>query len=271
MTVKYTGKTDDKAKLFLVTIGINEYRNPKYNLNYATADADAFESAMTSGAKSVFETIHNVKIRNKDFDKKNILTALEAVQQESKEQDMLIFYYAGHGVMSEGATQDPDFFLVPHDVTQLYGRDDMLHGKAISASDLKEISRKINAQKQVFILDACQSAAALDAVTRRGVAEERAIAQLARSTGTFWITATGSEQFATEFESLGHGVFTYALVEGLNGKADGGNPDNKITVRELNAYLESRVPELAEKYKGTPQFPSGYSFGNDFPLVVYKN
>ncbi|HRX00430.1 MAG TPA: caspase family protein, partial [Cyclobacteriaceae bacterium] len=156
------------------------------------------------------------------------------------------------------------------DVTQLYGRDDMLAEKALSATELKEISRKINAQKQVFILDACQSAAALDAVTRRGVAEERAIAQLARSTGTFWITATGSEQFATEFESLGHGVFTYALIEGLQGKADGGNPDNKITVRELNAYIESRVPELAEEYKGTPQFPSGYSFGNDFPLVIYK-
>lgn len=271
ITVKYTGKTDDKAKLFLVTIGINEYKNPKYNLNYAIADADAFENAMSEGAKPVFETIQNVKIRNNDFNKKNILTALETVQRESSEQDMLIFYYAGHGVMSEGAAKDSDFFLVPHDVTQLYGRDDLLYEKAISATELKDISRKINAQKQVFILDACQSAAALDAVTRRGVAEERAIAQLARSTGTFWITATGSEQYATEFESLGHGVFTYALVEGLNGKADGGNQDNKITVRELNAYLESRVPELAEEYKGSPQFPSGYSFGNDFPLVIYKN
>ena len=58
--------------------------------------------------------------------------------------------------------------------------------------------------------------------------EERAIAQLARSTGTYWITATGSDQFATEFEELGHGVFTYSLIEGLKGMADNG--DSKITI-----------------------------------------
>ncbi len=195
---------------------------------------------------------------------------MEKVQKEAHEQDMLIFYYAGHGMMSEGTTREIEFFIVPHDVTQLYGKDEMLFDKAISASEIKEISRKINAQKQVFILDACQSAGALDAMARRGVAEERAIAQLARSTGTFWITATGSEQFATEFEALGHGIFTYAVIEGLQGKADGLNPDKSITVRELTAYIESRVPELSEKYKGKLQFPSSYSFGNDFPLVLYE-
>lgn len=268
MTINYTGKTDAKPRLYLVTVGVNEYRNPKYNLNYALADADAFETTLAQGAAGVFDDVKKITLRNSQFTKAGIINALKSVQDESNEQDMMIFYYAGHGVMSQ--TGQSDFFIVPHDVTQLYGRDDMLAEKALSATELKEISRKINAQKQVFILDACQSAAALDAVTRRGVAEERAIAQLARSTGTFWITATGSEQFATEFESLGHGVFTYALIEGLQGKADGGNPDNKITVRELNAYIESRVPELAEEYKGTPQFPSGYSFGNDFPLVIYK-
>jgi len=269
MVVKYTGKTDEDPRLFLMTVGINEYYNPKYNLNYAIADANAFEKAIIDGASGVFNKIENIEVRNADFTKSEIVATLNKIKQEANEQDMFIFYYAGHGVMSQGTNQEPDFYIVPHDVTQLYGRDDMLNEKAISASELKDISKNINAQKQVFILDACQSAAALDVMAHRGVAEERAIAQLARSTGTFWITATGSEQFATEFESLGHGVFTYALVEGLSGKADGLNPDQKITVRELNAYIEQRVPALAEEYKGTPQFPSGYSFGNDFPLVVY--
>jgi uncharacterized caspase-like protein len=102
----------------------------------------------------------------------------------------------------------------------------------------------------------------------RGAAEEKALAQLARSTGTFWITATGSQQFATEFAELGHGVFTYSLIEGLAGKADNG--DKRITIKELSAYIENRVPELSEKYKGTSQFPSGYSFGNDFPVGIIK-
>ena len=53
----------------------------------------------------------------------------------------------------------------------------MLH----AAKELQEFSTKIPAQKQLYILDACQSAGALDAVAMRGAAEEKAIAQLARS------------------------------------------------------------------------------------------
>ena len=103
----------------------------------------------------------------------------------------------------------------------------------------------------------------------RGAAEEKAIAQLARSSGTHWLTASGSEQFATEFAQLGHGAFTYALLEGLSGRADTG--DGRITVNELKAFLESEVPEITQKHKGTPQFPSSYGFGQDFPVVIKTN
>ncbi|MBS1491786.1 MAG: hypothetical protein JSS93_14790 [Bacteroidetes bacterium] len=54
----------------------------------------------------------------------------------------------------------------------------------------------------------------------------------------------------------------------MKGKA--ANNENRITVKGLSAYVEERVPELSEKYKGTAQYPSGYSFGNDFPIVVVK-
>lgn len=270
LIVKYKGITDEAPKLYLVTVGINEYRNPKYNLNYAIADANAFTEAISTGASGMFDQIEHINIRNADFTKSGIMDALSEVRDSIHEQDLLVFYYAGHGVMSAGLNSEAEFYLVPNDITQLYGKDDVLKELAVSASDLRELSKSVNAQKQVFILDACQAAAALDVIASRGVSEERAIAHLARSTGTFWITATGSEQFATEFESLGHGVFTYALLEGLSGKADGVNPDKRITVRELSAYVESRVPQLSEQYKGKPQFPSGYSFGNDFPIVVYE-
>lgn len=263
--VTYQGKSDEKAKLFLLTIGVNEYKNPKYNLNFAVADATAFEKEIQKGGRGLFETIVVKSIRDNKASKAEIIKAFTEIQKQAKEQDMLIFYYAGHGTMSDGKDSESQFYLIPHDVTQLYGKDELLKEKAISANELKELSKNVNAQKQVFILDACQSAGAIDVMVR-GAAEEKALAQLARSTGTFWITATGSEQFASEFKELGHGVFTYSLLEGLQGKADNG--DKRITIKELSAYIENRVPEVSEKYKGTAQFPSGYSFGNDFPIAI---
>ena len=95
-----------------------------------------------------------------------------------------------------------------------------------------------------------------------------AIIQLARSSGTVLLSASGTQQFAVEFEQLGHGVFTYSLLEALDGKADGGSRDNKITVNELKAYMEDRVPELSQKYGGSAQYPTGFSSGQDFPVSI---
>jgi len=266
--INYESNVEEKPKLYLITIGINEYKNTRYNLNYAVTDADAFEEKIMSGTNSLFDSIKRYTIRNDYAIKSNIMSVMNSISLVANEQDMLIFYYAGHGVMSEGMVGEPTFYIVPHNVTRLYGADERLIENAISADQLKEFSATLNAQKQVFILDACQSAGAIQNMAR-GAVEERAIAQLARSTGTFWITATGSDQFALEFEKLGHGVFTYALIEGLGGKADGGNSDKKITVKELSAYIENRVPELSDEYKGKPQYPAGFSYGNDFPIVIY--
>ena len=195
----------------------------------------------------------------------NIENTFKEIIKDCKPKDVFLFYYAGHGVMS---TESKDFYIVPYDVLQLYGADDALAQKGISARELQEYSKNIPAQKQLFILDACQSAGALEAISMRGAAEEKAIAQLARSTGTHWLTASGTEQFATEFSQLGHGVFTYALLQGLKGGA--ADSQKLITINELKAYLETQVPELTQKYKGTAQYPASYGLGNDFPVEIIK-
>jgi len=251
-------------QMHLMVIGIDAYKNPKYNLNYAVADANAFKEAVTIGMKPIISKVNTYFIENSNANKTFIFEQLNTISQEAKPQDIFLFYYAGHGVVTQDASKE--FYLVPFDVTQLYGAEESLKQKGISAKELKAIASNILAQKQLYILDACQSAGALSAVASRGVVEEKAIAQLARSTGTHWLTASGSDQYATEFDELGHGVFTYALLEALSGKADSG--DNKVTVNELKAYLESRVPEISEQYKGSPQYPSSFGFGQDFPVSV---
>jgi hypothetical protein len=257
-------QTSAGLQLHLLIVGVNVYKNPKYNLNYAVADATAVKEKIEAQTKSMFTAVNVKFILNNQALKSSIGEAFRELSAKAGPRDVLIFYYAGHGVMTSDAK--PEFFLVPHDVTQLYGADDALRQKGVSSAELQEFAKLMPAQKQLFILDACQSAGALTTVAMRGAAEEKAIAQLARSTGTHWLTASGSEQFATEFAQLGHGAFTYALLEGLKGRADSG--DGRITVNELKAFLESEVPEITQKHKGTPQFPSSYGFGQDFPIAV---
>ncbi|MGB4935721.1 MAG: caspase family protein [Ferruginibacter sp.] len=252
-------------QLYLFVVGVNTYKNPKYTLNYAQADATSFTEAITAGSQGLFSKIHTTVLKDAEATRDGITAAFEKIKAAARPQDLFIFYYAGHGVVNDNR----EFFLVPYDVTQLYGNDGALAQKGFSAAALQQMSKDIKAQKQLFILDACQSAGALEAVAgARGAAEEKAIAQLARSTGTQWLTASGSEQYASEFSQLGHGSFTYCLLEGFKGEADQG--DKKLTVKELDAYLQNKVPEITQKYKGTPQYPSSYSYGNDFPIIIIK-
>jgi hypothetical protein len=251
-------------RLHLVVVGINAYANPRHALNYAVEDARSFAENMRAQAESIFARVESTLLLDANASRERILKSLESLVDSSKPRDVLVFYYAGHGVMS-GASE-PEFYLVPPDITQLYGNDALLAERGVSATELRELAARIPAQKQLFLLDACQSAGALRSVAMRGAAEEKAIAQLARSTGTYWLTATGSEQFAAEFETLGHGVFTYSLLEALRGAGDDG--DGQLTVRELDAFLQTRVPELTREHRGTPQYPASYGFGQDFPLSL---
>ncbi|MCP5529336.1 MAG: caspase family protein [Opitutaceae bacterium] len=250
--------------LHVVTIGVNTYQNPAYNLNYARADATAVDAALRARLGPLFTRTHFHTLYDAEATRANILATLDTVKREAGPRDTFVLYYAGHGVMSE--EDDPEFFLAPHEITQLYGERRVLRRLGVSSEELLAYSRDIPAQKQLFILDACQSAGALKTLASRGAVEERAIAQLARSSGTHWLTATGSEQFATEFAKLGHGAFTHVLLEALGGAADAG--DGLVTVNELKAYLEAKVPALTAAEKGAAQYPVTYGYGQDFPLAV---
>jgi len=259
------------SDLYLFAIGINEYKNGKYNLNFGKSDAMAFLNMVVQKSRTIFKKAFEYQLYDGEATRPAIEAIFRTIAATAKPQDAFVFFYAGHGVMSEGSEAVPsDFHLIPADVTQLYGNDPMLAAKAISAAQLKTFCTTIKAQKQLVVLDACQSGGAVASfAATRGASEERAIMQLARSAGTVLLASTGTDQFATEFATLAHGVFTYALLQGLNGDADGGNPkDGKITVKELEAYLNDQVPELTKKYRGTAQYPNSCARGQDFPLGV---
>jgi WD40 repeat protein len=269
IVVHYKAPEVVKPNMHILAVGINNYLNPKYNLNYAKNDADAFVKSLSAGATTLFGKVEVTEINDANATKSGILSAIEKIKATANAEDVFVFYYAGHGVMSSGnGVEKPQFYLVPHDVTKMYEADEMLKKSGISATEIGEFSKTIKAQKQFFVIDACQSGGAMQTLAMRGAAEEKAIAQLARSTGTYFIAASGTEQFATEVAELGHGIFTYSVIEALKGSCK--SQDGKVTVNQLKSCVEDLVPELSKKHKGQPQFPTGYGFGMDFPVVMVK-
>lgn len=268
ITITYLGP-ERESDLYILTIGIDEYQNPRYNLNYGRSDAEAIADIFETTGERIFRSVNVKKIFDSEAVRPNIKSAIDEVISKSRPEDTFIFYYAGHGVVnSPESPQRPDFFMALHDVTQLYGQEDMLRAKGISSEELREWIGDIEARRQLIVFDACQAGGALDAFTYRGAAEERAIQQLARSAGVAILASAESDQFATEFAQIGHGVFTYALLQGLRGAALGGNKSGSVTVQQLVSYINQSVPDLTLQYRGQTQYPVSFFRGQDFPLMV---
>ncbi len=249
----------------ILAVGINEYENQALNLNYAKTDADSFAKQMKKQGETIYANVKLHQIYDRDATKENILQRINQLRDQVSMNDVFVFYYAGHG-----SIVDNKFYLVSSGASRLYDSD-KIDEFGIEANVLQQAMLEIKALKQLIIMDACQSGGAGEILLQRGAPEEKAIAQLSRSSGIHVMASAGSEQYATEFESLGHGLFTYALLKGLSGEADGSPQDGKVTIYELKGYLDDQVPELSIQYKGSPQYPHTFSRGQDFPIVIVND
>lgn len=252
---------DKEATLHLMVVGINAYTQKINPLSYALPDATAFKNEIEKDAKSILSNVKTYFISDEKANSAGIKNALNQIKQEAKPKDVFIFYYAGHGYIHPDSKE---FYLVGSDVTDA-GQSLLQNG--IPAKTLQDFAVDILAQKQVFILDACQSAGAYEKMMRHDGEQQKSLAVVSRSTGTHWIAASGSTETAKEFGQLGHGAFTYVLLQALQGQA---SANKMITVNGLKNFLQVRVPELVKRYGGNSQVPSSYGVGNDFPVEILK-
>ena len=260
VNIKYSG-LQKTADCYILSIGINNYENESMNLAYARGDAEAFADSVSSGGRNMFKSVHTFKLLDRDASKAGILNTIDKISKTIKKEDVFIFFYAGHGSVVEGG-----FYFITPEVTGMYQKDKLQ--SALYVTELQEKLKQLSALKQVVFVDACHSGSSVEALAMRGGAEEKALAQLSRSSGIHVMASSESQQQSAEIQSLNHGVFTYVLLEALSGKADGAPADSKITVYEIKSYIDDQVPELSYRLIKHKQFPSTFSIGHDFPLVM---
>ena len=248
------------SSMHVLAVGINKYRNPALNLNYAVPDAKGIIDFFQAQGTGLFEKVNVADAYDENATKTNITAKLKGLEN-TKPQDVVLIYLAGHG-----ENISDKWYFIPYELAYPEREDDV-KSKGISSDELAGLIRNIRAQKVLVMIDSCKAGAML--IAMRGFEDRKALSQLSRSTGVHVIAASTKDQFAAEVEELGHGVFTYTLLEGLKGQASTGN-DKIVTVRKLMTHVENRLPDITMKYRKEAQFPVVDSRGMDFPLVVVK-
>ena len=254
-----------KPSLYALVIGINEYKNPKLQLNYAVADSDLFANTLQQGASSLFEKVEVKKLSSKEeTTRENILKELKAMQSLNPD-DLFVFYVASHGTVDDG-----EYFLITSNVGSLSTAK--LKTDAVSQNALKELIANIPATKKLIVIDTCSAGKLGDviqtAMLTRGMSEDTAMKVLSRAVGSTILSASTSIQEALEGYQ-GHGLFTYVLADGLNGKADK-TKSGFVKTTELADYVDNEVPALAERVFKRAQYPTISISGQGFPIGKVK-
>jgi uncharacterized caspase-like protein len=93
-------------------------------------------------------------------------------------------------------------------------------------------------------------------------------AVISRSSGIHIGASTTREQLAGELATLGHGVFTFALLKGLEGYADTKPANGKVSVSEVLAFIKHKMSILIAENNIPPQRPTTNSRGADFAITA---
>ncbi|MEM7426620.1 MAG: caspase family protein [Pseudomonadota bacterium] len=236
----------ERGTLYLVAVGVDDYAHFAQDLRFAGADALAFRKAMETRAGGLYKEVRAVTIAGGAGLQPTAANIRQALQvfEKARPEDTVVLFLAGHGV-NVGA----DYLFLPGDAQM---DQKTKRWKAATVLDWRQLHGAIEkAQgRRIMVVDTCKA----------GNAYNPRLIKDADDAFVTVLAATDAETLAQERPSLGHGVFTYSILRGLNGEADA-EPDRQIRLSELAQYVTENVKGLtAGKQEPTSRLPDKDEF-----------
>jgi len=265
-----------KPSLYIISVGTSKYLDESKNLAFPDKDAADMANALSSVGRAMFGNNVYLKHLSTAGDgvelatKENIKKAFEDFGKKATPCDVLVSYFSGHGQTwgSDGVKQN--FYYLTREISSDRLRDDAIRkAHAISDVELEDWLNGVHAQKQVLIIDACNSGKAADNINigQKTLNSTQAFAMdiLNDRTGALIITGSLADMLSYEASRFGQGLLTYSLLRGMTGP--GLLHGKVVDVMTLFLHARSEVPKLAEsiKQKQTPVIASG---GDSFPIGI---
>jgi uncharacterized caspase-like protein/WD40 repeat protein len=224
-----------RGKLYVVVVGADKYPFLKSDcsggpcdLRYPVADAGAFLRVLARESAPLYSGMEALVLVNRESldEDSDLAGAIEKIAgvdaivepeadnvsdqiadflDKPTADDTTIVFVAGHGI-----NIDEDYYFIPSD-----GRKSAPDKwKRSSLVDWEDIQKAVDRAEGVrfMLLDTCHAANAFNPRLEKDAADARVVV----------FSATAANSTAAELPELGHGVFTYSVLEGLEGKADTG-------------------------------------------------
>lgn len=239
-------------KVYALLVGVARYNHMK-SLRYTDDDAYRMYAFLKSPEGGALPDEQIKVLIDEDATRENILDAMQEVFSRATENDMVFFYFSGHGLKGS-------FLPIDYDGAN----NKLMH------TDVTNILSNCAAKFKVCIADACHSGSLEESLytmkSPQDLISSYYDAFRQSAGGTALMMSSKAEETSIENNGLRQGIFSHFLIRGLKGGADHDN-SGIITVNELFEYVKANVKYYTNNY----QTPVIYGdFDENMPLGVVR-
>ena len=229
-----TAPVDVDTKVWAVVVGVASYDHMPV-LRYTDDDAYRFYAFLKSLEGGALPDEQVRILIDEEASRDNILGNLKEIFDKAGPNDLVIFYFSGHGLNGSFLPIDFDGY-----------------NNKINHEEVAELFNKCRAKYKLCLADACHSGSIF---AMRSGETEPVLLQYYKSlskavSGTALIMSSKAEETSLESAGLRQGVFSHFLIRGLKGEGDK-NQDKVVSVQELYDFIYDNV----RAYTGNRQSP----------------
>ncbi len=256
---RFSRPQNGPRKIHFLGVGVEQiHHHPEMKLNYSADDVQRLAEVLRKSCPNLGNVV--VLTDDQSPTKNRIVQTLDRFTNECGPDDLAVIMFSGHGLVDQRTGQ---YVYLPADAK----RGELLK-TGVTARLLQDKFSQLRC-RSVVLLDTCRSRAA-DAAGQTDSFP-------GRSFGPILLSACRGDQEAAEGQ--GHGAFTMAILEALDGQRrfQGGgelptverdaNADGVVSLAELMEYVVRLTPAIKNILKegGTDQNP------NLLPSVTFRD
>jgi uncharacterized caspase-like protein len=260
--IKPAGPVRDKWAL---VVGIGKFQDRNIpQLHYTAADATGFAQALQNTGIGKFSPSHVAVLTDLQATTRNIREKLNWLARSAQPDDLVVIFIAAHGSSRDLDTSGVNYIITADTIItpkQDAGRDstsdtdkyvdhDALFATALPMVDVANtVASRVRAQRVAVFLDTCFSGAAAGSGGTKNVSAAMNFKPVSTSTldrmregaGRVILAASEANQESLESSALGHGYFTYYVLQGLE-QSRGMDPMGKLYL-----YVRDQVSTRAQQ------------------------
>ena len=255
-----------KPDVFIASVGVSHYAQSGFDLNYAAKDAIDFVDMIRQTVKDRCSSISSMLLTDESFSNESISNIRKFFGQ-AKRDDVVILFYAGHGVLNS----DLDYFLgtydMDFDVPQVNGVDydsfesclestesvyrfcfvDACHSGELYKDELLVDKEETKLVGKLLFRNAGYGLRQNSGYGMKQVREllDELFVDVRFGVGATVLSSAGGMEVALEGNDWENGLFTWCLKNGLLKRAADLNSDGKISTGELIKYVSQEVNYLS--------------------------